>query len=126
MRQPLWRYLDVVLVVLATAPALALGAPVLGFALGAGGWVAQRVIAHADRRLTRKVTAPVRRLGVDLFEAFGRIWLMAGVIVVAGVAGGRRDGLTAALVLFGAYSVAFVIRVVSGPPSRNAPRSAHG
>ena len=116
------QYLDVALVLISLAPALALGAPPLGYALGAGGWLLQRVIAQADRRWTRKVTAPVRRLGVDLFEAFGRIWLMAGVIVVAGVAGGRRSGLTAALVIFGAYSVAFLIRLVGGPPARSAHR----
>jgi hypothetical protein len=116
-------YLDVVLVVIALAPALALGAPRIGFSLGVGGWLLQRVVAKADRHWTRKVSAPVKRLGVDLFEAFGRIWLLAGVIVLADVAGGRRNGLTAALVIFGAYSVAFVIRVISGPPSRT-PRSA--
>ena len=36
------------------------------------------------------------------------------------VAGGRRDGLTASLVIFGAYSVAFAIKVFSGPPQRRA------
>ena len=121
-RRPLVRYLDVVLVAIALAPALALGAPVLGYLVGAGGWILQRVIAATDRRWTRKVTAPVRRLGVDLFEAFGRIWLLAGVIVAAAVAGGRHDGLTAAVTIFGAYSVAFVVKVVTGPPSRSANR----
>ena len=41
---------------------------------------------------------------------------MAGAIVLAGVVGGRADGLTAAVVLFGAYSIAFMIRILSGPP----------
>ncbi|MGH9030390.1 MAG: hypothetical protein ACRDV4_12350, partial [Acidimicrobiales bacterium] len=82
------RYLDVALVVIAVAPALALGAPVLGFAAGAGGWVLQRVIAEFDRRWTRKAGAtPLKQLGVNLFEGFARIWLLAGVIVIAAVAG---------------------------------------
>jgi hypothetical protein len=114
------RYLDVALVVIAVAPALALGAPVLGFAAGAGGWVLQRVIAETDRRWTRKVTEPLKQLGITLFEAFARIWLLAGVIVIAAVAGGRRDGLTASLVIFGAYSVAFAIKLITGPPRRRA------
>ncbi|MGH9129026.1 MAG: hypothetical protein ACRDY2_08685 [Acidimicrobiales bacterium] len=114
------QYLDVALVVIAVAPVLVLGAPVLGFAVGAGGWILQRVIAAADRRWTRKVTAPVRQLGVTLFEGFARIWLLAGVIVIAAVVGGRRDGLTAALVILGAYSVAFVTKVVTGPPRQRA------
>ncbi len=116
-----WRYLDVVLVVVAVAPALALGAPALGCLFGAVGWLLQRAVAVTDRRWTRKVVAPVKRLGVDLFEAFGRIWLLAGVIVAAALVGGRRDGLTAAVVIFCAYSVAFAVRVITHP-SRSAAR----
>jgi hypothetical protein len=110
------RYLDVVLVVVAAAPALALGAPVFGYVVGAVGWILQRVMAVTDRRLISRVTDPRKQIGVNLFEAFGRIWLLAGAIIIAGVAGGRADGLTAAVVIFGAYSIAFAIRVMSGPP----------
>ncbi len=61
------------------------------------------------------------RFGLNLFEAFGRIWLLAGAIVLAGVVGGRADGLTAALVIFGAYSIAFAMRVVEGRPGGSRP-----
>ena len=111
------RNLDVVLVLISLAPALLLGAPVLGYLFGCGGWLVQRVVAATDKRWMSRVSTPLRRLGVNLFEAFGRIWLLAGVIVVAALAGGRRDGLTAALVILVAYSVAFAVRVLSGPPS---------
>jgi hypothetical protein len=116
----LLRYLDVVLVAIAMAPALTLGAPVLGYAVGAGGWVLQRAIAETDQRWIRRMAEPRKQLGVSLFEAFGRTWLLAGVIIIAAVVGGREDGLTAALVIFGAYSVAFAIRVITGPPRRGA------
>jgi hypothetical protein len=111
------RQLDLVLLAIATPVALALGAPVLGFAIGVGAWVLQRALAHADRRWIRSAAQPRTQLGLNLFEAFGRIWLLAGAIVIAGVAGGRADGLTCALVVFCAYSVAFSIRVLSGPPA---------
>jgi len=117
------RYLDVPLVILAIIPVLALRAPLLGYFLGAGGWLVQRVIAEVDRRWTRKVTKPVKQLGVTLFEAFGRIWLLAGVLIAADLLGGRRNGLTAALVICGAYTVAFAIKVISGPPSRTSRTS---
>jgi len=116
------RFLDVPLVVIALAVALALGAPALGCALGAGGWLTQRVIGEVDRRWTRKVATPLRQLGVNLFEGFARIWLLAGFILVAAVVGGRRDGLAASLVILGAYTVAFAIKVISGPPRRTAVR----
>jgi len=116
------RYLDVVLVAVAAPVALALGAPLLGFSVGAGAWLIQRIIAVLDRRLVGKAAELRRQLGLSLFEAFGRIWLLAGAIVVAGVAGGRADGLSAALTIFGAYSVAFAIKVLTGPPQRKAVR----
>ena len=112
------RYLDVVLVAGAVPVALALGAPAFGCAVGAVAWVAQRVLAQTDRRWIARASQPRAQLGLNLAEAFGRIWLLAGAIVLAGVAGGRADGLAAALVIFGAYSVALAIRVLSGPPNR--------
>jgi thiamine pyrophosphokinase len=116
------RYLDVVVLALAAAPVLALEAPFLGYAVGAGAWVAQRVLAQLDRGWIRKAHEPRTQLGLNLFEAFGRIWLLAGAIVAAGVIGGRADGLTAALTIFGAYSVAFAVKVIAGPPERRAAR----
>lgn len=118
----LLRNLDVVLVAIALVPAVALGAPKLGCALGAGGWILQRMVAAFDRRWSGKLAKPMTQLTFNLFEAFGRIWLLAGVIVIAGVVGGRRDGLAAAVFIFGAYSVAFAIRVISGPPGQGAVR----
>ena len=120
---PLLRYLDVVVVVLAAAPALILGAPVFGYVIGAGAWILQRAIQANDHLLFARLTEPRQQLGARLFEAFGRIWLLAIAIVIAGVAGYRADGLTAALLIFGAYSIAFAIRVISGPP---ANRARHG
>jgi hypothetical protein len=110
------RYFDVVVVAIATAPALALGAPALGYLIGAISWIAQRALAQVDRRLITQTVAPGNRLGLNLFEAFGRIWLLAGAIVAAGVIGGRADGLAAALTIFGAYSIAFAIKVIGGRP----------
>jgi len=117
------RYLDVAVVAVAAIPALVLGAPVFGYAVGAAGWILQRIIAATDRRLVRRAGAsPRQQVGFNLFEAFGRIWLLAGAIVIAGAAGGRADGLTAALLIFAAYSIAFAVRLLSGPPPpRPAP-----
>jgi hypothetical protein len=110
------RYLDVVLVAILAAPAIALGAPAFGYLVGAAGWILTRLIQAGDRRLMSKMTEPHKRLRVALFEPFARIWLLAGAIVIAGAVGGRADGLTAAIVIFSAYSIAFAARLASGPP----------
>ncbi len=115
------RYLDVVLVVLAAVPAVALGAPVVGYAIGAAGWLLQRIVAATDRRWIDRVSEPRKQLGYNLAEAFARTWLMAAAIIIAGVIA-RADGLTAGLVMLGAYSVALMIRLGSGPPQRRPAR----
>lgn len=115
------RFLDVPLVVVALPVAIAYGAPRLGVALGVGGWLLQRVVAEIDRRWLKKVTTPLRQLGVTLFEGFARIWLLAGVIIISAVVGGRRDGLATSVVIMGAYSVAFGVKLLMGPPK---PRAA--
>jgi hypothetical protein len=108
-------YLDVVLVVLAAPVAIALGASALGYLIAAGAWVLQRVLQQFDRRLIASRGADAR-FGLNLVDGFGRIWLLAGAIVLAAVIGGRSAGLTAALVIFCVYSIAFAMRVVEGRP----------
>jgi hypothetical protein len=112
----LLRYLDIVVVLAATPVALSLGARTLGYALAAGAWLAQRVLAHLDRHWIGNTREPGRQMGLNLFESFGRIWLLAGAIVAAGLIGTRADGLTAAVVVFVAYSIAFAMRLIDGRP----------
>ncbi|MCL2769880.1 MAG: hypothetical protein FWD42_07220 [Solirubrobacterales bacterium] len=108
--------LDLVLLAIGVVVALVLGAPALGVLVGAGGWLAQRAMALVDRRLISGAAQPGSRLGLNFIDAFARIWLLAGAIVVAGVIGGRRDGLAAALLIVAAYSVAFAVRIARGRP----------
>jgi hypothetical protein len=116
------RYADLVLLAIGAAVAIPLGAPVLGYAIGAGTWLLQRVVQEADKRWIAKVDTPVRRLGYTLFEAFGRIWLLAGGIILAIVVGHRADALTAGLIILCAYTVALLIRLASGPPQGQPAR----
>jgi hypothetical protein len=114
------QYLDVLLVVVAVPLALALGAPVVGLVVSAAAWLMQRVLARAGQRWIAGRGADAR-FGLNLVDGFGRIWLLAGAIVLAAVIGGRSDGLTAALVIFCVYSIAFAMRVVEGRPGGSRP-----
>jgi hypothetical protein len=116
----IFRYLDLLLVVVVAPWALALGAPVYGYAIGAGAWALQRVLQQFDRRWIAAREGDAR-FGLNLVDGFGRIWLLAGAIVLAAVIGGRSDGLTAALVIFCAYSIAFAMRMVEGRPVGSRP-----
>jgi hypothetical protein len=116
------RYVDVVAVVVVAIPALIIGAPALGYILGAAAWILFRVLEANNHKLVARFLEPRAQVSVSLFARFGRIWLLAGAIVIAGVAGGRKDGLTAALLIFAAYSIAFVGRLMSGPPAGSETR----
>ena len=111
---PLFANLDLILLVPGVVLALALGAPAFGVLVGAGAWLLQRVVAVADRRAIVRAAEPGSRLGLNFIDAFARIWLLAGGIVVAGAVGSRHDGLAAALVIFAGYSVAFAVRIARG------------
>jgi hypothetical protein len=111
-----FQYLDVIVIVIGGAIALALGAPALGIICGAVGWILQRVMQIVDRRYTSRLRDPRRQVGINISESFGRIFFLAAAIIVAGVAGGRADGLAAAVLIFAAYTIAFGIRISSGPP----------
>ena len=110
----LFANLDLILLVPGVVLALALGAPAFGVLVGAGAWLLQRVVAVADRRAIVRAAEPGSRLGLNFIDAFARIWLLAGGIVVAGAVGSRPDGLAAALVIFAGYSVAFAVRIARG------------
>lgn len=110
------QYTDVLLVVIGGIIALALGAPSLGIVVGAAGWIVQRAVQKIDRRFTARMRDPRRQVGIHVSESFGRIWLLAAAIIVAAVVGNHRDGLAAAILIFAAYSVAFGIRILNGPP----------
>lgn len=100
-------YLDVVLVLIVAVPALALGAPELGYAVGGAAWILQRVVSVEVERRLADMRDLRRRLGFGVASAMLRVWVLAVTIMVVGVAGTRADGLTAALVIFGAFSLYF-------------------
>lgn len=102
------RYPDVLLILIAAAPALAAGAPAPGFAVGAAAWILQRFGATAAERQIASMSDFRRQIAYRVVSSMVRVWLLAVAIMVVGVAGTRPDGLTAALVIFAAFSVYFM------------------
>ncbi len=100
-------YIDLLLVAILAIPVLALGAPALGYLVGGAAWILVRVASIvAERRLADEQDVR-RRIGLGVFYGMVRVWLLAGTIVALGIAASRPDGLTAALTIFGAFSVYF-------------------
>lgn len=118
----LFRWLDVVLVVLAAPFVILTGLPVLGYAVGAAAWVLNRALgAFVARRASAQ--ADVRRaVGMNLGALIARSWLVGLTILAVGLAGEREDGLTAAILLLAAFTLYFVTALLLRPLERNPTR----
>jgi hypothetical protein len=108
----LLRYLDVVLVVAALPLVAFAGLPLLGYAVGAGAWILQRIAgAVLERRAARSEDMRVQ-VGLNFGGTLARAWMVGGAIIAVGLAGEREDGLTAAVLVLVAFTVYFALTLV--------------
>jgi len=114
------RWLDVVLVVAAAPFVVLTGLPVLGYAAGAVAWTVSRVIGWALERRARASGDARTLAGLTLFSSLGRAWLVGLTILVVGLAGAREDGLTAALLVFAAFTVYLILSLALRPLERSS------
>lgn len=118
----LFRWLDVILVVLAAPFVLLMGLPALGYAAGALAWIANRAIGAAVARAATRQTDVRRAVGLNLTALIARAWLVGLTILAVGLAGEREDGLMAAVLLLAAFTVYFVTSLLLRSLEGKAPR----
>jgi hypothetical protein len=112
------RYADVALVILAAPFVILLGAPVLGYVVGAVMWIAQRILEAVLDTAARR--GDVRRaIGIKVASMIGRTWLIGLGILAVGLAAEREDGFTAAIVCLAAYTVHLATSLILRPLERN-------
>ena len=121
----LLRYLDVCLV-LATAPiVLIAGLPLFGYLVATAAWLLTRLgTTFVQERALRVGDAKVRA-GMQVGSMMGRLWIVVLAILLARFAGGKDDGIMAAAVFLGAFTVYFVMSFFTRDPLQAKP-SAHG
>jgi hypothetical protein len=104
------KYVDL-LVLAAALPVFLLGdLPLLGYAVGAAAWLAQRGIQElAAKRSQAELLAGNRQkaMGVVAATTLGRVWLMATVVLVAGLTLGDEAGLSSAVLLVILFTISF-------------------
>jgi hypothetical protein len=121
------RYLDIVVVILAAQILFLVGAPALGYGIGAGTWVLVRLVGVAVDERAKWINHFSEEVALRLSYRLVRVGLLAGATVLALEAGGKADGLTALLV----FVVAFTVRLPAsaadawsrGRAHRHAPQS---
>jgi hypothetical protein len=116
------RYLDIVLVVLAAPFVVLLGGPVLGYAVGGGAWIVQRVAAVVIERKAAHADNVKMALGLNMASLVVRAWLIGLTILAVGLIAEREDGLTAGITVLAAFTVYFATSLIVRPLERKPPR----
>jgi peptidoglycan biosynthesis protein MviN/MurJ (putative lipid II flippase) len=116
------RYLDVVVVVLAAPFVILLGAPVLGYAVGAAAWIIQRFAAITIERRAARAGDIKTAVGLNMASLVLRAWLIGLTILAVGLIADREDGLTAGITVLVAFTVYFATSLIIRPLERKSPR----
>jgi hypothetical protein len=114
------RFLDVGLIILALPFVVVAGLPVLGYAVGAGAWVVQRIAGELVERRARAAGDPRTEIGLTVGSIIARAWLVGLAIVAVGTAGSRDDGAMAAATVLAAFSIYFAMNVLLRSLERGA------
>lgn len=109
-------YLDVALVVLALPLVVLAGAPLIGYAAGAGGWILQRAVGAVVDRFAHRAPDPKTGLIAALAGLFLRLWIVVLAIILAARLGERQDGLTATVIIAAAFTVYLAMSLLVRPP----------
>jgi hypothetical protein len=103
------KYVDLLLLAVALAVFLLGDLPLLGYAVGAVAWLAQRGIQMvAAKRSQAELKAGNRQkaMGIVAATTLGRVWLMATAVLLVGLAE-REAGLSAAILVLVLFTVSF-------------------
>jgi hypothetical protein len=117
------RYLDVVVLVAAAPFVVLLGAPVIGYAVAVGMWIAQRFAGAAIERRAARTQDYRTALGLNMASLLVRAWLIGLTILAVGLIAEREDGLTAGITVLVAFTVYFATSLILRPLERKSPRA---
>lgn len=109
------KYADLLVLAVALAVFLLGGLPMLGYAVGAAAWLAQRGIQMiATSRANAELAAGNRQkaMGIVAATTLGRVWLMATVVLLVGLAD-REAGLSSAVLVLVLFTVSFAAQGIA-------------
>jgi len=109
------KYVDLLVLAAALAVFALGGLPLLGYAVAAAAWLAQRGIqVLAGRRAVEELGRGNRQraMGIVAATTLGRVWLMVTAALLVGLAE-REAGLAAALLLVALFTVSFAAQGIA-------------
>jgi hypothetical protein len=109
------KHVDLVVLAAALAVFALGGLPLLGYAVAAAAWLAQRGIQIlAGRRTAAELMAGNRQraMGFVAASTLGRVWLMVTAVLLGGIAE-REVGLSAAVLLLILFTISFAAQGIA-------------
>jgi hypothetical protein len=103
------KHVDLLVLAAALAVFVIGGLPLLGYAVAAAAWLAQRGIqVLAGRRTAAELMAGNRQraMGIVAATTLGRVWLMVTAVLLGGIVE-REVGLSAAVLLLVLFTISF-------------------
>ena len=120
------RHIDVLVLALALVLFLATGITMVGWAIGAGAWAAQRIVQVLITRRAEAAPDPRTTVGLMAGGMIVRGWLAAGIIFGVGLATTDEAGLSGALLFIATFTLWFttslIVRSFDEVPPREAGR----
>ncbi len=110
------RNLDLLVLLAALPVFIVIGAPVIGWVATAVAWVAGRIGVDVAARKRRAALAASNRnaaLGVTAAATMGRVWILAGAILLVGLLAEREAGLAAALLALVLVTVNILVGLIT-------------
>lgn len=110
------KHVDLLALVAALAVFVIGGFPLVGYAVGAGVWLAQRGVQMLAARRTTEALADgdrKRAMGTLAATTLGRVWMMTLAVLLTGLLADREDGLAAAVLVAGLFTLSMVARGVA-------------
>jgi hypothetical protein len=104
------KYVDLLLLAAGLAVFLLGDFPMLGYAVGAAVWIAQRLVQiFATKRANQQLAAGNRQkaMGIVAATTLGRVWLMTTAVLVLGLVADKQDGLSAAVLVLAFFTISF-------------------
>ena len=108
------RYLDVLVLLVAAPIMILIGASGVGYAAGAGAWIALRVIGEVAERIAARVE-PRQQISIRLAYLLARVFLLALTVILVRRGSGRDAALTALLVIVVAFTINMVLSFTDRP-----------
>lgn len=112
------RHLDIALLVVALPLFLLAALPILGWIVGAGCYVGQRLVAAYLEGRASRTDDPKTFVGLTAGSMIGRGWLVALTILAVGLLADEDAGLAAALLFLAAFTIHFTSSLILRPFQR--------